>query len=435
LSRNAVLNAFSPAQEVTEPELFAGRAEQVKALSDALRTAGSCPVIYGDRGLGKTSLAIQAQRIAMGEGQLLHELSADDRILSEEETFLTFFVTCADDVLNFMDLQQRILNSFRSFIAQDVESGDRRVLVDRQTRRKLSFKFFETEVTNKYDQRADQLREQDFNLTELIQREAELLVDCYGQRILVIIDELDRVKDVSGLASFLKALSGDQLKFVLVGIGQSLSDLDLDHPSIERHLWAVSVPRMTGAELNDIIDRALMKLESLGHDYAFDASARRRLAKAAGGFPWFVHVIGQRALILALQSDANVVSGPLITSAINGLVRDRFAQRFKDTYQRAVRDSMHREIVLRTFAAWPDSDIPTAIIYGTAKSLLVLNPTVYKGHLCSPDYGAPLMVPGFQERGLVRFRDEMFKQYVNLTPSLFQEVSSRVFSAAATWGH
>jgi hypothetical protein len=70
------------------------------------------------------------------------------------------------------------------------------------------------------------------------------------------------VGNISGLASFLKALSGDQLKFVLVGIGQSLSDLDLDHPSIERHMWPVLVPRMKRAELNDLVNRALLKLSA-----------------------------------------------------------------------------------------------------------------------------------------------------------------------------
>jgi len=34
-----MLNAFSPAQEVVDPKLFAGRRDQVMQLSDALRTA------------------------------------------------------------------------------------------------------------------------------------------------------------------------------------------------------------------------------------------------------------------------------------------------------------------------------------------------------------------------------------------------------------
>ena len=98
MSRTEILNAFSPAQEVVDPRLFAGRHRQVKELSDALRTVGSCPIIYGDRGIGKTSLAIQCQLIAMGHDELLHQLGLPDYVLADDETFLTFFVTCSDDV-------------------------------------------------------------------------------------------------------------------------------------------------------------------------------------------------------------------------------------------------------------------------------------------------------------------------------------------------
>jgi len=166
-----MLNAFSPAQEVVDPKLFAGRRDQVMQLSDALRTAGSCPVIYGDRGLGKTSLAVQCQLIAMGSDELLIKLGAKDWALEDHETFLTFFVNCSDEVRNFAELQRRILNAFRDFVIQEEANSGKRVLVDRQTKRKLSFKVFEVEQTSNYDHRASELREEDLSLTEQVERE------------------------------------------------------------------------------------------------------------------------------------------------------------------------------------------------------------------------------------------------------------------------
>jgi len=79
-SRHTVLlNAFTPAKEVDDPEFFAGRAAQVVQLTDALHVIGSCPIIYGNRGLGKTSLAVQIRYIAAGDDTLLESLGLIDR--------------------------------------------------------------------------------------------------------------------------------------------------------------------------------------------------------------------------------------------------------------------------------------------------------------------------------------------------------------------
>ena len=65
-SRKAILtNAFHPGTELDDQALFAGRSAQVLELTQALHAEGSCPIIYGDRGLGKSSLALQVP-LALG---------------------------------------------------------------------------------------------------------------------------------------------------------------------------------------------------------------------------------------------------------------------------------------------------------------------------------------------------------------------------------
>ena len=365
----------------------------------------------------------------MGDEKLLRSMDASDWVLGGDDSFLTFFVVCSDDVRTFADLQIRILNAFRGYSDHIATSGHRELL-DRQTRRKISLKFFESESTRNYVQEASKLRDEDLSFDEKIKREADLLSLHHQQRVLVIIDELDRLQDSKGLASFIKASSSESLKFVLVGIAQSISDLDLDHPSVERHLVPVRVPRMKKQELLEIIDRAVQVAARSGQCVSFEDNAKGRLATLSGGFPWFVHVIGQAALIAAYEDGESVVSGGHLDLAVQGLIENKFAQHFRDLYQRAVRDSRQREIVIRCFAEWGGQDIPTADTYGWAKNLGVTNPTIYKGHLCSSQYGAPLMVPGFQERGLVRFRNEMFRQYIRLTRSLYPDVDGRVRAVA-----
>jgi hypothetical protein len=71
-------------------------------------------------------------------------------------------------------------------------------------------------------------------LDEKLLDRASRISQEYERRILVILDELDLVRDTSGLASFVKNASSSDLKFVLVGIGQNVSSLLSDHESIER---------------------------------------------------------------------------------------------------------------------------------------------------------------------------------------------------------
>src|SRR5262249_44508991 len=47
---------FSPAAPIDEKELFAGRTQQVSTVTDAIIQRGQHVIIFGERGVGKTSL-------------------------------------------------------------------------------------------------------------------------------------------------------------------------------------------------------------------------------------------------------------------------------------------------------------------------------------------------------------------------------------------
>lgn len=52
-----VREVFTPATPISEDDLFAGRADQVDKAIDAINQRGQHAVVYGERGVGKTSLA------------------------------------------------------------------------------------------------------------------------------------------------------------------------------------------------------------------------------------------------------------------------------------------------------------------------------------------------------------------------------------------
>src|ERR1700761_876754 len=105
------MNAFTPSHVIDDPDLFSGRRSQILELVDAFHTIGSCPLIFGDRGLGKTSLAIQGQLIAIGVNDLLNRIGASRRAISGANTFLSFYVSCSDDVVDTDGVIQLLVNA------------------------------------------------------------------------------------------------------------------------------------------------------------------------------------------------------------------------------------------------------------------------------------------------------------------------------------
>jgi Cdc6-like AAA superfamily ATPase len=249
----ALLNAFLPGKALDEPSLFAGRRDQVIELAQNLSTEGVCPIIYGARGLGKSSLALQAHLIAMGHVTLLEDYGERQWALGESDAYLAFYIPCTDAMQDTSSILQRIINSLSSVAIG--ESPEPNQLIDRTTTTRITLKIVQRESLRRYQLPDATPAYDNLALDEKLLDLASRLSDAYEQRILVIIDELDLVRDTRGLASFLKNASSSDLKFVLVGIAQNISDLLSDHQSIERIAVPIQVPRMTEEELSLIIER------------------------------------------------------------------------------------------------------------------------------------------------------------------------------------
>lgn len=431
---NVLMNAFRPAQEVDNPRFFAGRAKQVSELTDALHVVGSTPLIFGDRGLGKTSLAIQMKHIAEGEIELLGALGLRDRAFSEDQRCHALLVTCTDETRNFDGLIQRLINA-----AEKVDLSSKkpiykpRHVAKRTTSFTVWLKFISKTDTTEFIPKEARPSYQDFSPTEKLQYLIDCIAETSRQPVVFIIDEIDLLEDTRGLASFIKATSGKRAKFVLVGIASDFGNLLADHQSIGRSLVGVRVPLMDQEELHQIIDNAQDYLNYYNIPITFGYSARAHIVRSAEGFPWLAHVIGEASLLKASAAGHDEVTGNDVLDAIYELPSNRFGQQFSDTYSRIVRASPQRETVLRAFADWFSDDIPTTEIYRVLKADLgVANPSSYKAELASPKFGPVIYTPVGRRRGDVRFADPIFKVYIRLTPSIHKGVDRRVRSAFAS---
>ncbi len=62
---------FSPAAPIDERALFAGRRRQLRAVIDAISQRGQHAIIYGERGVGKTSLGNVLSEFLTGAQRLV----------------------------------------------------------------------------------------------------------------------------------------------------------------------------------------------------------------------------------------------------------------------------------------------------------------------------------------------------------------------------
>src|ERR1700733_5296275 len=78
---DTLLESFSPSAPIDRRDVFAGRRDQLAALYTVMRQRGQHAVIYGERGVGKTSLAsITADQARRDEFFTAHVIcdSSDD---------------------------------------------------------------------------------------------------------------------------------------------------------------------------------------------------------------------------------------------------------------------------------------------------------------------------------------------------------------------
>jgi len=421
--RSAILNAFRPGAAMDLPSQFAGRKDEIESLVDTLYVDGTCPIIYGDRGLGKTSLALQIERIALGDTELLDELGPSDRVLPTENRFTTFSFPCSDGVASKDDLLQRLINTAAGF---DAHSTIPNLAESRKLTTRIKLKLYEREVQETYASGRTTREFERLSIEEKFQITANHVVEKTNSRVLFIIDELDRMKDTRGLASVVKNMSSRDIKFLLVGVGQSVSTLLHDHASLERTLIQIPVWVMRDDDSASIITKAELALRQAKVQITFSQAAVDMIVEAAGGFPWFVHTIAQEALKLTFEADRAEVPETDVKRAIGRLSSKKYGQQFYDLYQAAVGNSRQREIVLRLFAKWLDADLPTSDLYPLAHDLGVANPALLAKQLMAHQYGRVLVRPPYAAASLFRFTNAMFKRYSNLRNSVYEGVKSEV---------
>ncbi len=256
--------AFRPYAPIDLPEFFAGRTREIQRLEAEVAAPGRHVAIYGERGVGKTSLAQLAS--------FFLRRNEDD----------THFVRC-EKTSTFDDLFADVLASAGIEVTLNGMESDG----ERHAGMTLGPLGFSA---------SRRIRRTFKKIAAGRQISPRLLLDQFAQREgLIIIDEYDRVRDSpthTRMAELLKQFSdaASRTRIILVGVAESVSQLVGEHESLGRSLAQIKLERMSDEELSQIISKAEEHLR-----LSFRSEIKRRIVRLADGFPYFVHLIGRHA--------------------------------------------------------------------------------------------------------------------------------------------
>ena len=358
----AVARAFTPGAPVGRLDMLAGRMAQLTDVVSAVSMRGQHVGLYGERGVGKTSLAT-----------VLAEYFSDSALATELQTAV---VNCSTDD-DFSSVWHNV------FAELDVGVEEFEAFSPESVRRRLQ---------------------------------------AVEPPALIVLDELDRLEDddaLTALADTIKTLSDHAVSttLVLVGVARSIGELVGEHASIVRALVQIEMPRMTVGELGEILIKGCGQAGLSPHPEAI-----RDIAVLSEGLPHYTHLLGLHAGQRAVQEDRSDVTVDDVQAAIPKAV-DRHT--ILSDYQRATRsarrDALFSQVLLACALA-PKNQLgfftsgsirdPLEVIAGRRIDI-----PAFSNHLSQflePERGAVLQREGTSRRYFYRFTDPILQPYVVL---------------------
>ena len=374
---------FTPATPVSESALFAGRMTELRRVLDTINQRGRHSIIFGERGVGKTSLAcVISSRLTGPEGTVIIAPRVN---CDTNDSYITLW----KKVFSQLDLMRKNPSiGFQMTMFQETVKA--------------------AEVVS------------DNAGPDEVRRLLTLLATT--GKLIIVFDEFDRISDNSTrrmMADTIKALSDHDVPvtIVIVGVADSVDDLMLQHESIERAIIQTKMPPMSIQEVEQIIENGLERLQM-----TIERAPKSEIAMMCQGFPHYAHALGLYAVRACLDRKALKIAHADVDAAIKAALLD-VDQTIRSVYDKAVfspqKDTLHAQVLLacalaRTgeFGYFSASAIREPLSAITSKSYDIPGFSRHLKDFSEESRGKILQKEGVTRKFRFRFRNPLMKPLI-----------------------
>ena len=253
---------FTPNAPIDRVARFAGRQEQLLGVIDAVNQKRQHVILYGERGVGKTSLS-----------SVLSQYVSKSSIVCPK-------VNCGTTD-SFGSVWMKLFSEIETVAETQVPALGKAVA---QSRINASDFFDGNQTPN--------------DVRKLLSRLSERTIP------ILIVDRFDRLPHAakSVFADLAKMLSDHAVRatVVLVGVADNVDELIAEHGSVERALAQVRLPRMSQAEIGEIVERGMREL-----GLSIEQRALDRIVLLSQGLPHYAHLLGLYSVRSAASKQAS----------------------------------------------------------------------------------------------------------------------------------
>ncbi len=373
-------NIFTPSAPTESLDLFVGRTEEINRIRQAIEEKGQHIVMYGNRGVGKTSIT-----------NMLADLFTNV-VISK--------ITCSS-IDTYSTIWDKIVSKIH-FVS---------------TRQGLGF-------TAEPEKRVSELSlpEQDV----IAPNDLIKVFTGIPNYVLVIIDEFDCIQDDETkklFAETLKVFSDNlpNVTILLVGVADSVNELIGQHKSVERCIKQINVPLLSAEDINDLITNSFSILGMSISEDVID-----KIVEYSMGYAHYAHLLCKYATLNAVENNQDVVELSNFDYAVEESILNSDYS-IRDSYTKAVssyRDKNKFEDVIfaSILAETEESDDKVFTAEQVlAKYQQITQQEVRKenlyynlGMLCKPERGVILKKVILNKNVRYKFHNPLMKAFVKL---------------------
>jgi len=282
---------FTPSTPIAVAEFFSGRKKEIAQLFEAIAERGRHAIVYGERGVGKTSLSQVTPLMLPKRVSRVHHLRK-----------------AADPKDDFDSIWRKI---FRDIPLASAPGGER------------------------WTYASDAYLDRDITPDDVVRE-----LGRFGPNDvpIIVIDEFNEVKDAATprlMANAIKGLSDEGIAatVIIVGVADNVNELIAGHESISRCCEEVLMPRMGQNELRDVVDSRIGRL-----GMQIDTPAKWKIVNLSAGLPTFVHSLGKYSCYAAIERRRMGITEKEVDRAID-TVLDSSQQSLKQAFENAIKSN------------------------------------------------------------------------------------------------